>query len=219
MTVRVVIADDQREVREGMQMLLRAEADIEVIGLAADGEEACALVAEHTPDVVIMDIRMPGTDGIEATRRIAEARDDDCLTAVLVLTTFDHDDALYGALRAGASGYMLKHAAPSSLARAVRQVADGGSWIDASVAGKVIDTLRSTLDVDESGHIDLSILSKRELEVLTLMIDAPTNTELAGMLYVSESTVKTHISRLLMKTGSHERSQLVAIAWRAGLAR
>ncbi|MGD8149479.1 response regulator [Ornithinimicrobium sp. Y1694] len=219
MTVRVVIADDQREVREGMQMLLRAEADIEVIALAADGEEACALVAEHTPDVVIMDIRMPGTDGIEATRRIAEARDDDCLTAVLVLTTFDHDDALYGALRAGASGYMLKHAAPSSLARAVRQVADGGSWIDASVAGKVIDTLRSTLDVDESGHIDLSILSKRELEVLTLMIDAPTNTELAGMLYVSESTVKTHISRLLMKTGSHERSQLVAIAWRAGLAR
>lgn len=220
MSVRVVIADDQREVRQGLSMLLSAEDDLEVVGLAENGARACELAARERPDVVVMDIRMPGVDGIEATRRIVQERDgDDEVTTVLVLTTFDHDDALYGALRAGASGYMLKDAAPSRLPDAIRRVADGGSWIDPGVAGKVIDTLRRTAPKDAAGLPDLTVLSKRELEVLTLMGEAPSNTDLASMLCVSESTVKTHISRLLMKTGSAERSQLVALAYKSGLVR
>lgn len=218
MSIRVVIADDQKPVRDGMTMLLSAEPDIEVVGQAEDGAQAVAMAQHLRPDVVVMDIRMPGVDGIEATRRITADRDDpDMLTTVLVLTTFDQDELLHGALRAGASGYMLKHAAPSGLVEAVRTVADGGSWIDPSVAGKVIDTLRQTAPIDATGRPNLDMLSKRELEVLRLMREAPTNQELAAMLFVSESTVKTHISRLLMKTGSHDRAQLVSLAYRSGL--
>ncbi|WP_131106045.1 response regulator transcription factor [Ornithinimicrobium sufpigmenti] len=218
MSIRVVIADDQKPVRAGMTMLLSAEPDIEVVGQAEDGAQAVAMTHHLHPDVVVMDIRMPGVDGIEATRRITADRDDpNAVTTVLVLTTFDQDDLLHGALRAGASGYMLKHAAPAGLPDAVRAVADGGSWIDPSVAGKVIDTLRQTTPIDAAGRPNLDMLSKRELEVLRLMRDAPTNPELAAMLFVSESTVKTHISRLLMKTGSHDRAQLVALAYRSGL--
>lgn len=219
MTIRVVIADDQRDVREGMRMLLGAEPDIECVGLAQDGAQAVSVTMREHPDVVVMDIRMPGVDGIEATRRITRDTEAETQagTAVLVLTTFDHDDVLYGALRAGASGYMLKQAAPTSLADAVRRVAAGGSWIDPGVAGKVIATLRDTLPVDAQGKPSLDMLSRRELEVLRLMGDAPTNAELAAQLFVSESTVKTHISRLLMKTGSHDRAQLVALAYRSGL--
>ena len=218
MSIRVVIADDQKPVRDGITMLLSAEPDVEVVGNAEDGAQAVAMTNHLRPDVVVMDIRMPGVDGIEATRRITADRDDpDAVTTVLVLTTFDQDELLHGALRAGASGYMLKHAAPGGLAEAVRTVADGGSWIDPSVAGKVIDTLRQTTPVDATGRPSLDMLSKRELEVLRLMRDAPTNPQLAAMLFVSESTVKTHISRLLMKTGSHDRAQLVALAYRSGL--
>lgn len=220
MSLRVLVADDQPEVREGICMLLDAEDDLTCMGCAEDGAHAVAMTARERPDVVVMDIRMPGVDGIEATRRIAADRDDpDAVTAVLVLTTFDDDDLLYGALRAGASGYMLKHAAPAGLADAVREVAAGGSWIDPSVAGKVIDTLRETTPRDASGRPRLDMLSKREVEVLRLMGDAPTNTDLAEILFVSESTVKTHISRLLMKTGSHDRAQLVALAYKSGLVR
>ena len=220
MSIRVIIADDQAPVRDGMTMLLSAEPGIEVVGQAEDGAKAVTMFHDQHPDVVVMDIRMPGMDGIEATRRITADREDpDATTAVLVLTTFDQDDLLHGALRAGASGYMLKHAAPAGLAEAVRTVADGGSWIDPSVAGKVIDTLRQTTPIDATGHPSLEILSRRELEVLSLMRDAPTNSELARLLFVSESTVKTHISRLLMKTGSHDRAQLVALAYRSGLVK
>ena len=220
MSIRVVIADDQREVREGLGMLLDAQDDITVVGLAADGLQSVEITARDRPDVVVMDIRMPGMDGIEATRRIVADREDrDDVTTVLVLTTFDHDDALYGSLRAGASGYMLKDAAPSRLPGAIRTVADGGWWIDPGVAGTVIKTLRDTAPRDPSGRPSLDMLSRRELEVLTLMGDAPSNSELAGLLFVSEATVKTHISRLLMKTGSADRSQLVALAYKSGLVR
>ncbi|WP_134774418.1 response regulator transcription factor [Ornithinimicrobium flavum] len=221
MTIRILIADDQPEVREGMSMLLDAEPDLECIAAVGDGTEAVAVALRERPDVVLMDIRMPGIDGIEATRRITHDTEgeDHAGTSVLVLTTFDQDDILYGALRAGASGFMLKQAAPTSLADAVRQVAEGGSWIDPGVAGKVIDTLRETLPVDASGRPSLDMLSRRELEVLGHMADAPSNTELARRLFVSESTIKTHISRLLMKTGSHDRAQLVALAYRPGLVR
>ncbi len=220
MRLDVVVADDQREVRDGLAMMLSAEPDLRVVGLAEDGVQAVALAQRERPDVVVMDVRMPGIDGIEATRRITADRDDpDAVTAVLVITTFDHDDSLYAALRAGASGYMLKHAAPAVLAEAVRAVGDGGAWIDSSVAAKVIDTLRASAPVDAMGRPTLENLSPREIEVLRHMGTAPTNTELASMLFVSESTVKTHISRLLMKTGSHDRAQLVALAYRTGLVR
>ena len=225
--IRVVVADDQPEVREGMSMMLAAEADIEVVGTARDGAEAVVMARRERPDVVLMDIRMPRTDGVEATRQITEHQVDDGAgrggpqetVAVLVLTTFDHDDVLYGALRAGASGYLLKHSAPSDLVHAVRTVAEGGSWIDPSVAGKVIATLRAMSPTDDRGRPTLEYLSPREVEVLRLMADAPTNAELAEMLFLSEATVKTHISRLLMKTGSHDRAQLVALAYRSGLVR
>lgn len=220
MTITVVIADDQREVRDGLSMLLGSEPDIEVVGVAEDGVQAVALTAREQPHVVVMDVRMPGVDGVEATRRITADRDDaDDLTAVLILTTFDHDAALYGALRAGASGFMLKQSAPTHLPEVVRHIATGDSWIDPSVAGKVISTLRETALVDRSGRPSLDMLSPREVEVLRLLADAPSNSELAGALFVSESTVKTHISRMLMKTGSHERAQLVALAYRSGLVR
>ncbi|GAA5164048.1 response regulator transcription factor [Ornithinimicrobium tianjinense] len=220
MTIRVVIADDQKEIREGLAMLLSAEPDLEIVGLAEDGVQAIAMTAREQPDVVVMDYRMPGADGAEATRRITADRDDaDAMTAVLVLTTFDHDAALYGALRAGASGFMLKQSAPAHLAEVVRLVAGGGSWIDPSVAGKVITTLRETAPLDPTGRPSLEMLSRREIEVLRLLADAPSNAELAARLFVSESTVKTHISRMLMKTGSRERAQLVALAYRSGLVR
>ncbi|WP_298887005.1 response regulator transcription factor [uncultured Serinicoccus sp.] len=222
MTIRIVVADDQEQVRDGLSMLLGAESDLEVVALVADGVEAVEAVRRERPDVVVMDIRMPRMDGIEATRQItAEGErtggDADGVTTVLVLTTFDHDDALYGALRAGASGYMLKDAVPTRIGDAVRRVAAGGSWIDPGVAGKVIETLRETAPRDPSGLPSLEMLSPRELEVLTLMGDAPSNSDLAEQLFVSEATVKTHISRLLMKTGSSERAQLVALAYRTGL--
>lgn len=220
MTIRVVVADDQREIREGLRMLLSTEADIDCVSVVEDGAQAIAATERECPDVVVMDIRMPGIDGIEATRRITQDREEpDHLTAVLVLTTFDNDDLLHGALRAGASGYMLKHAAPTDLAGAIRKIAAGESWIDPSVAGQVIQTLRATAPRDASGRPTLEMLSKREVEVLRHMGDGPTNTELAERLFVSESTVKTHISRLLMKTGSHDRAQLVALAYRSGLVR
>lgn len=219
--IRVAVADDQQEVRDGLAMMVSAERDMLLVGLAADGTEAVRLARSHRPHVMVMDVRMPGMDGIEATRLITEEAPDDpdSVTAVLIITTFDQDEALYGALRAGASGFMLKHAAPSGLAEAVRAVADGGAWIDPSVAPKVIHRLRDTTPVDAAGRPTLENLSRREIEVLRLMGDAPTNTDLAAMLFVSESTVKTHISRLLMKTGSHDRAQLVALAYRSGLVR
>lgn len=219
--IRVVVADDQQEVRDGLAMMISAESDMHLLGLAADGAEAVDLARRDRPDVIVMDVRMPGVDGIEATRRITEDHQDDpdSVTAVLVITTFDNDEALYGALQAGASGYMLKQAAPSGLAEAVRAVADGGAWIDPMVAPKVIDRLRAKTPVDSAGRPTLENLSRREIEVLKLMADAPTNTDLARILFVSESTVKTHISRLLMKTGSHDRAQLVALAYRSGLVR
>lgn len=219
--IRVVVADDQQEVRDGLAMMISAESDMHLLGLAADGAEAVDLARRDRPDVIVLDVRMPGVDGIEATRRITEDHQDDpdSVTAVLVITTFDNDEALYGALQAGASGYMLKQAAPSGLAEAVRAVADGGAWIDPMVAPKVIDRLRDRTPVDSTGRPTLENLSRREIEVLKLMADAPTNTDLARILFVSESTVKTHISRLLMKTGSHDRAQLVALAYRSGLVR
>ena len=218
-TIKIVLADDQPLVRQGISMLLGAESDMEVVGEAADGAEAVAQVEKHRPDIVIMDVRMPGMDGIEATRRIIREQpgNPDQMAKVLVLTTFDEDAALYGTLRAGASGYMLKHAAPSELVNAIRRVNEGDAWIDPGVASKVLDTLREMATDNPEGRPSLDMLTPREIDVLTELSDGATNTELSKRMVLSEATVKTHISRMLMKTGCHDRAQLVALAYRSGL--
>lgn len=218
-TIKIVLADDQPLVRQGISMLLGAESDMEVVGEAADGAEAVAQVEKHRPDIVIMDVRMPGMDGIEATRRIIREQpgNPDQMAKVLVLTTFDEDAALYGTLRAGASGYMLKHAAPSELVNAIRRVNEGDAWIDPGVASKVLDTLREMATDNPEGRPSLDMLTPREIDVLTELSDGATNTELSRRMVLSEATVKTHISRMLMKTGCHDRAQLVALAYRSGL--
>lgn len=217
--IRVVLADDQPMVRQGIAMLLGAEPDIEVVGEAQDGNEAIAMVAKHRPDLVVMDVRMPGMDGIEATKKLIRERPDrpDQLVKVLVLTTFNEDAALYGTLRAGASGYMLKHAAPDELPNAIRRVAEGDAWIDPAVAPKVLDTLREMASDNPQGRPSLEMLTPRELDVLRELADGATNADLSRRMVLSEATVKTHISRMLMKTGCHDRAQLVALAYRSGL--
>ncbi len=219
MSVRVLVADDQPLVRAGIAMLLRAEPDLNVVAEVGDGEQAVAQTRTHLPDVVLMDIRMPGTDGIEATRTLtADRADGDRLTRVLVLTTFAEDDAVLGALRAGASGFLLKHAAPKDLITAVRRVAAGEAWIDPAVAGQVIAMLGRLPEPGPAGAGPLDPLTPREREVLLLIAEGLSNNEIRQRLVLSEATVKTHVSRILMKTGSRDRAQAVAMAYRCGLA-
>lgn len=216
--ITVVLADDQPLVLAGLRMLLEAEADIEVVGEASNGADALACVAEHAPQVVLMDLRMPGMDGAEATRRIvAERGASETPTRVLVLTTFNDDDALYGALRAGASGFMLKHASATEVADAVRRVAQGDVWLDPAVAGRVLENLRPPTPAAEIEAI--ALLTPREREVLTLVAQGMSNDEIKRTLWLSEATVKTHVARILMKTGSRDRAAAVALAYRSGFVR
>ena len=220
MSISVVVADDQELIRAGIVMLLAAQPDITVLGEAADGNQVLALVAEHSPDVVLMDLRMPGLDGIEATRRLtADPVDPDRPTRVLVLSTFADDDSVYPALRAGAQGYLLKHAAPQDLPTAIRRVAAGDAWLDPSIAGGVIERLAQvperTLDATELRKV----LTPRELEVLALIAQGLSNRQLSEKLFVSEATVKTHVARVIMKTGCRDRAQVVALAYQSGLVR
>lgn len=217
--IRVVIVDDQELVRAGISMMLSIHPDIEVVAEATDGAGAVATVLAERPDVVLMDVRMPGMDGVEATRRLTaeQADDPDHLTKVLVLTTFADDDALYSALRAGASGYLLKHAAPTDLAAAVRRVAGGDAWIDPVVAPRVITILRELSTGSPSQERAIEALTEREREVLVLIARGRTNTEIGRDLVISEATVKTHVSRILMKSGSRDRAAAVALAYESGL--
>lgn len=219
MTVTVVIADDQPMVRAGVRMLLSVDPGLEVVGEASDGHGAIAAVERLHPDVVVMDLRMPGMDGTEATRRIVaeQAGDPDALTRVLVLTTFDEDEDVYAALRAGASGFLLKHASADVLATAIRRVAEGESWLDPAVVGRVIRALR--LPPGPDGAAVAAALTPREREVLTLVAEGLSNADLCERLYLSEATVKTHVARILMKTGSRDRAAAVALAYRSGFVR
>ncbi len=217
--ITVLVVDDQALIRAGIVLLLNAQPDIEVVAEAADGAEAVTLAAEHGPNVVIMDVRMPVLDGVAATRALCADRpaaDADSAPRVLMLTTFDDDEAVYGALRAGASGYLLKHAVPHELVDAVRRVAAGDAWLDPAVAGRVIKALARTTRVgdDPIGLVDR--LTSREREVLVLMADGLSNAEIADRLVVGEGTVKTHVSRVLMKTACRDRAQAVALAYRSG---
>jgi DNA-binding NarL/FixJ family response regulator len=213
MSIRVVLADDQALVRGGFAMILSAREDIEVVGEASNGEEAVALVSRERPDVVLMDVRMPGVDGLEATRRIAAVSS----ARVIVLTTYDVDDAVFAALRAGASGFMLKDVRPAELVEAVRVVARGDALLAPSVTRRLLDRFAGGLP--EGPAPDISELTEREVEVLRLVALALTNAEIAERLVLTEATVKTHVSSVLRKLGLRDRVQAVVLAYDLGLVR
>jgi DNA-binding NarL/FixJ family response regulator len=213
-----VLADDQPMVRAGFRALLDSRADVEVVGEAATGAEAVAQVRALHPDVVVMDIRMPDMDGLEATRQIASDRalSD---TRVLVLTTFELDEYVFGALRSGASGFLLKGGEPADLVQAIRVVADGDSLLAPSVTRRLIENYVSQPQPAATSEPDgLDELTPREREVLTLVAEGLNNAEIARILQLSPLTAKTHVSRILMKLGARDRVQLVVIAFQSGIA-
>jgi DNA-binding NarL/FixJ family response regulator len=210
--IEVLIADDQTMVRSGLRLILEAESDIVVTAEAGDGEEAVRVAKREKPDVVLMDVRMPNMDGLEATRQITEANPD---TKVIVLTTFDIDDYVYGALRAGASGFLLKDAGGDQLIDAIRVVASGEALIAPSVTKRLISEFARR---PESAEVDgLDELTERELEVLAQVARGLSNAEIAEELYVSETTVKTHVSHILTKLHLRDRVQAVVVAYESGL--
>ncbi len=212
--IRVVIADDQPLVRTGLRMILRAEKDIEVVGEASNGAEAVELCAATQPDVVLMDVRMPEVDGIQATQQIGEQPSP---PRVLVLTTFDLDDVVYDALRAGASGFLLKDAPEDRLTTAIRVVAEGGSLFAPSVTRRLIEEFASRTTAEPRPSLEL--LTARENEVLCQMAQGLSNSEIGQTLFVSENTVKTHVARILMKLGLRDRVQAVVLAYESGLVK
>ncbi|SDS87597.1 response regulator [Microlunatus soli] len=221
MAISVVVADDQDLVRAGLLMLLEAQTDIAVVGEVSDGPGAVEFALREHPDVVLMDVQMPGLSGIEATERIVRAGGEDhaAPVRVLILTTFADDEVLYPALRAGASGYLLKHAAPQDLPSAIRAVAAGQSWLDPRVAGGVMERAAGQPRPRIDGGRLAELLTPRELEVLALMAQGRTNRQIAEHLVLSEATVKTHVARVIAKTDSHDRAQAVALAYQSGVAR
>ncbi|MGW4433711.1 response regulator [Streptomyces tendae] len=216
----VLIADDQPLQRFGFRMLLESQDDMTVVGEAANGAEATRMTAELHSDVVLMDVRMPGLDGIEATRRIVEGGG---RTRVLILTTFDLDEYAYSGLRAGASGFLVKDAQPEELLSGIRAVATGDAVVAPSLTRRLLDAyvhhLPATTQPSPSGAPDarLSPLTDRETEILRVMGQGWTNTEIAERLHLAESTVKTHVGRILAKTGSRDRVQAVILAYETKL--
>ncbi len=214
--IRVLLVDDQAMVRAGFRMIIETEADLTVVGEAADGREAIELVARSKPDVVLMDVRMPHMDGIEATRVVTAAGDD--APHVLILTTFDLDDYVYAALRAGASGFLLKDAPAEQLVEAIRVIARGDALLAPSVTRLLIEEVARRPPVDPSvvapGLVDLT---DRETEVLRLIARGLSNSEIADQLYLGEATVKTHVGRVLTKLGLRDRVQAVVVAYESGL--
>jgi DNA-binding NarL/FixJ family response regulator len=215
MTVRVVIADDQQLIRTGFRMILAADPDIEIVGEAATGTEAVALNRNLRPDVVLMDIRMPELDGIEATRQIL-AQHPQPKPRVLILTTFDLDEYVYDALRAGASGFLLKDVPAPQLAAAIRTVGEGDALLAPSITRRLIEEFAAPRTPD-SPTPGLDELTPRELEVFRLLATGMTNSEIASALIVGETTVKTHVTRILMKLGVRDRVQAVVLAYEAGI--
>jgi len=215
-TIRVVVADDQGMVRSGFSTLLNAQPDIQVIGEAVNGQEAIARAAELRPDVILMDVRMPVLDGLQATRQISAL---DIGPRILILTTFDLDDYVYEALRAGASGFLLKDASAGELAEAVRVVAAGDGLLAPSVTRRLIAEFARLGAPRSPDRKNLKDLTDRETEVLVLVARGLANAEIAARLFVAEQTIKTHVSRILMKLGLRDRAQAVVFAYESGLIR
>jgi DNA-binding NarL/FixJ family response regulator len=218
-TVRVLIADDQELLRLGFRMILAEEPDIEVVGEAGDGEQAIALVSRCDPDVVLMDIRMPVVDGIEATRRIVSEHP---AVRVLVLTTFDLDAYAFGALRAGASGFLLKDVPPNELVAGIRIVASGDAVVSPRVTRRLLDEHAHLLEIPgDTSHTKgteaMSKLTEREQEVFVAVAEGLSNAEIAQRLFVSEATVKSHVGRILGKLGLRDRVQAVVFAFQSGI--
>ena len=219
MTIGVVIADDQALVRGGFRVLIETAADMKVLGEASDGTEAVALAREHHPDVVLMDVRMPVQDGIEATRQLKQD-DGTAGVKVLILTTFDLDEYVYAALRAGASGFLLKDTTPEKLLEAIRVIASGEALLAPTVTRRLIEAFTARLA--EPAFVTpaaLETLTDREREVLREVSRGLSNAEIAERLHMSGATAKTHVSRLLTKLAARDRAQLVVIAYESGLAR
>jgi DNA-binding NarL/FixJ family response regulator len=237
--IRLLLVDDQQLIRMGMRMVLEAQPDFEVVGEAGDGREAVAAVARLRPEVVLMDVRMPGMDGIEATRAIVTANPE---SRIIILTTFDLDEYAFAGLNAGASGFLLKDAQPAELATAIRAVASGDAAVSPRVTRKLLELFGPQLPATSGGVPDarpgapgnagstapgdpaaaaasarLATLTEREHEVLVAMAEGLTNSEIAARFYLSESTVKTHVGRVLMKLELRDRVQAVIFAYSAGL--
>lgn len=216
-TLRVLIVDDQALVRAGFAMILSAEPDIQVIGEAGTGIEALAAARNLKPDVILMDIRMPDMDGITATRQLCESRTaDPTCPRVIILTTFDLDDYVYDALRAGASGFLLKDTPPDDLAAAIRVVAAGDALLAPSITRKLLGEFTKT-PASPQPHVGLTDLTEREEEVLRQLARGLSNSEIADELFVSETTVKTHVSHILTKLELRDRVQAVVVAYESGL--
>jgi DNA-binding NarL/FixJ family response regulator len=211
--IRVVLVDDQPLVRAGLQRILSPDDAFEVIAECSDGREAVEAARKYDADVVVMDVRMRGMDGIEATRRLRDADG----PPVLVLTTFDDDDVLWGAIEAGAAGFVLKEASADDLVRATRTVAGGGSWIDPEVLPRVLASYRATIVPHAREERKLEQLTERELDVLRLMATGATNSEIAEQLSVSGATVKTHIGSIFSKLGTRDRAGAIVLAYQHGV--
>jgi DNA-binding NarL/FixJ family response regulator len=218
-TITVVVAEDEALVRAGCVMLLNAAPDIEVLGQAGNGAEAVELARALRPDVVLMDLRMPEVDGVAATSAITDSRADGGALPpkVLVLTTFNEEAAVQQALAAGASGFLLKHAAPDDLITAIRHCAAGDGWLDPSVIGSVIGALRRAGPRAHAAPSALATLTPREREVLVLMAEGRSNAEISAQLFVSDATTRTHVGRVIAKTSSRDRTQAVVLAYQSGL--
>ncbi|HEX6357372.1 response regulator transcription factor [Actinophytocola sp.] len=217
MTIRVALADDQALVRAGFRALLNAQDDVEVVAEAADGDEAVRVAREHTPDVMLMDIRMPGTDGLAATRTISA---DPALSTVhiLILTTFEEDEYVFEAIRVGASGFLVKDTEPAELLHAVRVLARGDALLSPGVTRRLIAEF-ATKAKKVRAPAALDVLTEREREVVALVGEGLTNDEIAARLVVSPATAKTHVSRAMIKLNARDRAQVVVLAYESGLVR
>jgi DNA-binding NarL/FixJ family response regulator len=214
--IRVALVDDDRLIREGLRMIVANEADLEVVGQAGNGREAIALVGEQEIDVMLMDIRMPAMDGIEATRQIVELEG---APRIIILTTFELDEYVFEALRAGASGFLLKRIPPDQLLEGIRVVAAGEALLSPSVTRRLIEafTRKAPVRADPAQSQRVSVLTPRELEVLAGIGRGLSNQELAEQLFIADNTVKTHVKRVFTKIGARDRAQAVVIAYQAGL--
>lgn len=211
--IRLLLVDDQAMIREGLKLILSVQPDIEIVGECDDGDQVLDAVAEHEPDLVCMDVRMQRTDGIEATRLVRAADG----PPVLILTTFGERDVLWAAVEAGAAGFELKSATPENLVEAIRTVASGGSWVDGSLLGDVLESFRKIVLPAERETARVDALTARELDVLRLMAHGATNGEIAEQLFLAETTIKTHVGAIFTKLGVRDRAAAIIYAFDAGV--